>query len=155
MILEVEAYLGLTDPASHAAERIGRTRRNRTMFGPPGRAYVYFIYGVHHCVNVVTEPESIPHAVLIRALDPELGVSTMRERRGRASDLTSGPGRLAEALGITRNLDGHDLRTAPLELRPGMAVDSDDIEVSPRIGISRAKEWPLRFFVRGRTSLSR
>jgi DNA-3-methyladenine glycosylase len=155
VIVEVEAYLGPHDPASHAAERIGRTARNEAMFGPPGTAYVYVIYGVHACVNVVTGKEGYPSAVLVRALEPLRGQDTMAERRGRPHDLTSGPGRLCVALGISRALNGHDLSHPPLELLPGWSLPEARVRVSPRIGISRAREWPLRFFVAGSHVVSR
>ena len=154
-IVEVEAYLGRSDPASHAAARIGRTRRNATMFGPPGLAYVYLSYGVHWCLNVVTGGEDDPCAVLIRAVDPVDGLDVMCDRRGRSRDLGSGPGRVGQALGVTGALDGHDLSAPPLRLLAGWPVAPSSIGVSPRIGISRAKKWPLRFYLLGNASVSR
>ncbi len=155
VIVEVEAYLGLSDPASHAAARIGRTRRNATMFGRSGLAYVYRSYGIHWCLNVVTGAEGDPCAVLVRAMDPVAGMDVMRDRRGRSSDLGSGPGRVGQALGVTGALDGHDLSSPPLRLAGGWPVEPSSIGVSPRIGISRAVEWPLRFYVLGNASVSR
>ena len=155
IIVEVEAYTGPGDPASHAAARIGRTRRNASMFGAPGTAYVYLSYGVHWCMNVVTGPVGDPCAVLIRAVEPLEGLDLMEARRGRGKDLTSGPGRLAQALGITDALDGHDLSLPPLRLLPGVPTTPRSIDVSPRIGVSRAREWPLRFYVRGNAHVSR
>ncbi len=155
VIVEVEAYLGRSDPASHAAARIGRTRRNATMFGPPGLAYVYLSYGIHWCLNVVVGGEDDPCAVLIRAVDPVDGLDVMSDRRGRSRDLGSGPGRVGQALGVTGALDGHDLSTPPLRLLAGWPVAPSSISVSQRIGISRAKEWPLRFYVLGNASVSR
>lgn len=155
VIVEVEAYLGPHDAASHAAERIGRTARNEAMFGPPGTAYVYSIYGVHECVNVVTGKEGCPSAVLVRALEPLTGHETMAERRGRPHPLTSGPGRLCVALGISRALNGHDLSRPPLELLPGWSLPEARIGASSRIGITRAKEWQLRFCVLGSRAVSR
>ncbi len=124
------------------------------MFGRPGIAYVYLSYGVHWCLNVVTGSENEPCAVLLRAADPLEGVEFMAERRQGRGDLASGPGRLGQAFGITDELDGHDLMAPPLSLLPGWPVARDQIEVSPRIGISRAADWPLRFSVRGNASVS-
>jgi DNA-3-methyladenine glycosylase len=155
VIVEVEAYPGPHDPASHAAERIGRTARNEPMFGAPGTTYVYLIYGMHECVNIVTGEAGTPSAVLVRAIDPVVGREVMARRRGRERDLTSGPGRLCEALGITRALNGHDLALPPLELHPGWSIPESRIGRSPRIGVTRARDWPLRFYVRGNEALSR
>ena len=155
VIVETEAYLGGDDPASHAATRVGRTERNAAMFGPAGRAYVYRIYGMHWCVNVVTGPKDVPQAVLVRALDPLEGREEMVRRRGRADALTSGPGRLCQALGITGALYGHDLGRPPLELRAGWSVPDAEVGVSGRIGVKAAADWPLRFFVRGNPSVSK
>ncbi|MGH7470538.1 MAG: DNA-3-methyladenine glycosylase [Longimicrobiales bacterium] len=160
-IVETEAYLGPHDPASHAAERIGRTQRNASMFGPPGIAYIYRIYGVHWCLNVVTMQEDFPAAVLIRAIEPLRGLDTMRQRRwpaghaGPDHSIASGPGKLAAALGITGELDGHDLRKSPLFLMPDSVIAEDEIVCGPRIGITRALDWPLRFRVSGNPWVSR
>ena len=153
-IVEVEAYTGPHDAASHAAERIGRTRRNASMFGPPGIAYVYLIYGVHWCFNVVTGREDYPSAILVRALEPVVGEATMEARRGRTRDLCSGPGRLCQALGVTGALDGHPLDRAPLRLIPRQPVPTGRVGRSPRIGVTRARERELRFFLRGSPHLS-
>ncbi len=155
VIVEVEAYVGTEDPASHAASRIGRTRRNETMFGRSGIAYVYLSYGVHWCLNVVTGSVGEPSAILVRAADPLEGVDVMVERRNRNRDLASGPGRLGQAFGITGALNGHHLSLSPLRLLPGWFVEEDQVEVSPRIGVSRAVDWPLRLSIRGNTSVSR
>ena len=155
IIVEVEAYIGPDDPASHAAARIGRTRRNASMFGPPGTAYVYLSYGVHWCLNLVTGAIGNPCAVLIRAVDPIEGSDVMATRRGRKRDLTSGPGRVGQAFGITHALDGHDFSSPPLRLLPGWPTPPGSIDVSPRVGVSRAQDWPLRFCVRGSSSVSR
>lgn len=150
-IVETEAYIGPHDPASHAAERIGRTLRNASMYGSPGIAYVYRSYGVHWCLNAVTDHDEYPAAVLIRALEPQLGIDVMRQRRtvkGRApSDtaLCSGPGRLAAALGITGLLDGHRLDQRPLWIEAGAGLPDAAVVTGPRIGITRAADWPLRF----------
>ncbi len=154
MIVETEAYHGLDDPASHAATRTGRTARNAAMFGPPGRAYVYRIYGMHWCVNVVTGAHGDPQAVLLRALDPLVGQEAMHSRRGRAAGLASGPGRLCQALGITGALYGHDLRRSPLEVRLGWPVPDERVGVSGRIGVKAAADWPHRFFVLGNPAVS-
>ena len=155
-IVETEAYLGPDDPASHAAKRIGRTARNEAMFGPPGTAYVYRSYGIHWCLNAVTDSEGHPAAVLIRALEPVEGLDTMRERRGTSDrDLARGPGRLTEALAITGEQDGHDLGEPPLLLCEGESPDPSAVETGPRIGISRAADWPLRFTLKGSRHLSR
>ncbi len=154
-IVEVEAYVGPHDPASHAAARIGRTSRNQAMFGPPGTAYVYLIYGMHWCLNVVTSDDGFPAAVLVRALEPVAGLGMMTHRRGRASDLCSGPGRLCQALAITGGLDGHDLAEAPLKVSPRSPVAPDGIERSRRIGVTRGMEHELRFYVRGNPHVSR
>jgi len=148
IIVETEAYEGLDDPASHAATRVGRTHRNRAMFGPPGRAYVYRIYGMHWCVNVVTGCEGDPQAVLLRGLDPLEGLEAMARRRGDKSPLAAGPGRLCQALGITDALYGHDLRHPPLRLEPGWGVERARIGVGGRIGVRAAADRPLRFYVR-------
>ncbi len=154
-IVETEAYLGPDDPASHSAERIGRTARNAAMFGPPGTAYVYRSYGIHWCLNAVTDAEGHPAAVLIRALEPVEGLDVMRERRGTADrDLTRGPGRLTQALGITGEQDGHALTAPPLRLCEG-TLEPAEIEAGPRVGISRATDWPLRFTLAGSRYLSR
>jgi DNA-3-methyladenine glycosylase len=148
-IVETEAYLGPDDPASHAA--VGHTARNHHLFGLPGHAYVYFIYGMHWCVNAVAGNAGEGRAVLIRALAPLEGLALMRRRRGeprRAVDLANGPGKLCEALGIDRCHDGLPLTRPPLRIRPGPPVADGGVAVSPRIGIRKAADWPLRFFVR-------
>lgn len=160
-IVETEAYVGPHDPASHAAERIGRTRRNATMFGAPGLAYVYRIYGIHWCLNVVTDAESFPGAVLIRAIEPLEGIDIMRRRRWPDGSpqpdtrIGSGPGRLSIALGITGDMDGHPLDREPLLLCAGPRVPRRHIGAGPRIGITRAVDWPLRFTLSGSAHLSR
>jgi DNA-3-methyladenine glycosylase len=155
VIVETEAYVGPHDPASHAAARIGKTARNATMFQAGGAAYVYLSYGIHWCLNVVTGREGEGTGVLIRALDPLEGTDVMAERRGRADQLCSGPGRLGQALGITGDLDGHRLEHPPLRLLPGWTLPSSAIAVSPRIGIRLAADWPLRFHIRGHPSVSK
>ncbi|CAN5659370.1 DNA-3-methyladenine glycosylase [soil metagenome] len=160
-IVETEAYTGPHDDASHAAARIGRTSRNAAMFGEPGTAYVYRIYGMHWCLNVVTDAVDFPAAVLIRAVEPVRGIDHMRARRTAGQKsltdamLTAGPGRLAAALGITGDLNAHPLDRAPLWVEPGDDVADHDVACGPRIGISMAVDWPLRFCVRGSAFLSR
>jgi DNA-3-methyladenine glycosylase len=149
-IVETEAYLGPHDAASHSAA--GRTARTWHMFGPPGTAYVYFIYGMHWCVNAVTREEGYGGAVLIRAIAPLEGLARIRERRPKArrdADLCNGPGKVCAALGITREHDGALLTgTGPLTICTGDAVSDDRVLVGPRIGISKAVDWPLRFVLR-------
>jgi DNA-3-methyladenine glycosylase len=152
MIVEVEAYLGSDDPACHAAR--GKTPRNEVMFRAPGHCYVYLIYGMYHCVNVVTDPEGTGSAVLIRALEPLSGVDAMQRRRGgskvKLSHLTRGPGRLCEALSITTSLSGHHFDSSPrIWLEPYQSFSRSKIKTSGRIGISAGKDLPLRFFLAG------
>jgi DNA-3-methyladenine glycosylase len=156
MIVETEAYLGLDDKASHASR--GPTNRNRVMFGPPGHAYVYFIYGMYECVNAVTEADGTPGAVLIRAVEPLCGIEAMRRRRPQAQsieDLASGPGKLTIALGITRRLNHADLTGGELTLREWRGAPAGEVDVTPRIGIRHAADWPLRFVMRGNPCCSR
>lgn len=155
VIVETEAYGGPDDPASHAATRSGVTERNRAMFGPPGRAYVYRSYGVHWCMNVVTGPERQGQAVLLRGLLPVAGEALMHIRRKGCTPLAAGPGRLAQALGIDRALYGHPLMMPPLEICPGWCVPDEEIAVSGRVGIRSAADWPYRFYVRGSSGVSR
>ncbi|MCS7017112.1 MAG: DNA-3-methyladenine glycosylase [Gemmatales bacterium] len=147
-IVEAEAYLAENDSANHAFR--GRTRRNASMFGPPGHAYVYAIH-TRYCLNVVTEAEGVPSAVLIRALEPLSGVETMQQLRGACPlrELARGPGKLCQALGIDRRLDGWDLTLGQtLWLADSAdAISADRILVGPRIGVTSAKELPLRFFL--------
>lgn len=161
-VVEVEAYLGEKDPAAHAAA--GRTERNAVLFGPPGYAYIYFIYGNHYCLNVSCEPEGHGGGVLFRALEPLRGIEEMAEARGirivQPADLrklTSGPGRLAEAFGITRSHDnGCDLTTAKSSLWLGDdGHPKERVELTPRIGITKATERPLRYVLAGNPFVSR
>jgi len=149
-VVETEAYIGPEDPACHGYGA-RRTRRNESLFGPPGTAYVYFTYGMHWCLNAVTEAEGFPAAVLIRALEPLDGLETMRRRRGGVSDrrLCSGPAKLCEALGVTGRLDGVSLQRGPLRIVREPARQRFPVVATPRIGISRAAEWPLRFVIEG------
>lgn len=157
IIVETEAYLGPDDQASHASR--GRTRRTETMFGPPGFAYIYLIYGMYNCLNVVTEPEGYPAAVLIRALEPCIGQDLMRRRRPRTrreEELANGPGKLCQALGVERGMNGWNLRTSALRLAPGRTAG--EIGAGPRIGVDYAGPWqekPWRFYELGNRNLSR
>ena len=151
-IIEVEAYMGPGDAASHTA--IGKTERNAVLFGPPGIAHVYFVYGMHYCLSVSCLPEGVPGGVLLRALTPLQGTETMARNRGvgmgaGAKMLTGGPGKLCEAFGITReHFNGLDLTSnqSPLQLLDD-GVRPQSIEVTPRIGISKAVDRPLRFLL--------
>lgn len=151
-IVEVEAYDG-SDPASHGFR--GRTERNAAMFGPPGHAYVYRSYGIHWCLNLVCEEEGSAAAVLLRALEPSHGLERMQERRGLEGErlLCTGPGRLCQALGVTREHDGLVLDTPPFELWQRDAPV--DVLAGARIGISRAVELPWRYAVAGSRYLSK
>ena len=151
-IVEVEAYHH-TDPAAHSYR--GPTERNAIMFGPPGYVYVYRSYGIHWCVNFVCEPKGSASAVLIRALEPTAGLGTMRRRRGLADDrlLCSGPGRLCEALGITRAFNGFALDSKPFELFP--RSDALEIVAGPRIGLTKAVDKPWRYGLKGSRFLSK
>jgi DNA-3-methyladenine glycosylase len=155
VIVDVEAY-ERDDPACHAY--VGLTPRTATLFGPPGRAYVYLSYGIHSCLNFVCEPEGDAAAVLIRAVEPRWGIDEMRRRRGRQDprDLCSGPGKLTEALGIGLDMDRAPLDEPPFEVR-APAEEWADVEVGcgPRIGITRAAELPWRFCARDSRYLSR
>jgi DNA-3-methyladenine glycosylase len=155
VIVETEAYEGIGDPASHAATRSGPTERNRAMFGPSGRAYVYRIYGMHWCMNVVTGDVGDPQAVLVRGIEPLEGEALMIARRSGRHPLAAGPGRVAEALGITGALYGHDLRRPPLVLAPGWVLEDRDVRRSGRIGVRAAADRELRFFVEGSPGVSR
>jgi DNA-3-methyladenine glycosylase len=151
-IVEVEAYHP-QDPAAHGYR--GRTRRNASMFGPPGHAYVYRSYGIHWCLNLVCEDEGVAAAVLVRALEPTSGLDVMRSRRGteQVRLLCAGPGRLAQALAVTGQHDGLALDAPPFELRVRAAPV--DVASAPRIGISRAVELPWRYCLSGSPFLSR
>jgi DNA-3-methyladenine glycosylase len=164
-IVEVEAYLGQDDPAAHSA--CGRTPRNAALFGPPGHSYVYFIYGNHFCFNVSCLPDGEAGGVLFRALEPVAGIEHMAEARGVPLNpengktdlrkLTSGPGRLAQAFGITRERDNEKDLTS---IRSDLTIVDDAfrprrVEVTPRIGITKAAEHPLRYLIVGNKFVSR
>lgn len=154
VIVEAEAYGGPEDPASHASTRAGRTRRNSPMFGPAGTAYVYRSYGVHWCMNVVTGGEGDPQAVLLRGLEPLEGEDVMAERRGGRRPMASGPGRVCQALAIDGSLNGHDLCGPPLRLESGWTVADPWVAVSGRVGVGRAADRLLRFYVAGSPGVS-
>lgn len=161
-IVEVEAYLGARDRASHAWKG-RRTARNRHLYEDGGVAYVYFIYGMHHCLNVVTGRADNGDAVLLRAGEPLRGAGTMLELRRlkrppRQGDLAGGPGKLCQALSVDRTFDGSSLSRGALRITAGEPVSADDIVVSERIGIDYAGEaagWPLRFAIHGNRHVSR
>lgn len=156
VIVEVEAYRGSDDPASHAYR--GPTRRNQVMFGQPGHAYVYFTYGMHYCLNVTTEPAGQPGAVLIRAAQPVNGIERMKKERRteRIKDLANGPAKLTRAFAVTRALNGHDL-TLGTELFMAETANSEPLEIvsTRRIGIRVGLDRPWRFFIKGNPFVSR
>jgi DNA-3-methyladenine glycosylase len=150
-IVEVEAYVGPHDPACHAyGDR--RTARTEPLYGPPGTAYVYFTYGMHWCLNAVTEAAGYPAAVLIRALEPLVGIEAMRRRRRGVPDrqLCAGPARLCEALGVTGALNGASLQRGFLRIVRAAPPPprAPTVAVGPRVGITRAADWPLRFYLK-------
>jgi len=160
-IVEVEAYLGGDDPASHAYR--GRTARNAAMFLAGGHAYVYFVYGMHFCLNVVCGAAGVPHAVLLRAAEAVEGEAAMAARRGLAAGvapraLAGGPARLCEALGVDRRLDGASLRAGELRLTAGEPAARAAIARGARVGVGyagAAARWPLRFAIGDSSALSR
>jgi DNA-3-methyladenine glycosylase len=157
-IVEVEAYAGPEDLAAHSAGG-RRTQRTEVMFGPPGHLYVYLVYGLHHCLNVVAGPGPKPEAVLIRSLDVDEGLAVARARRGdRVSDerMASGPGNVGAALGVDRRLSGTDLLVGPVRLEPGGSAGP--IRTGPRIGVAYAGAWaaePMRLWIDGDPHVSR
>ncbi len=156
MIVETEAYLGLDDLAAHASK--GRTERTKVLFGPAGRAYVYFIYGMHECLNVVADREGSPGCVLIRALQPLCGLSQMYKRRnwrGPVPGLANGPGKLTQALAITRQHYGARFDKGELTIRKWRHQPQFEIAVTPRIGITECADWPLRFIWAGHPCISK
>lgn len=156
-IVETEAYPGPHDPASHAAASVGRTARNDPMFGPAGTAYLHLNFGVHWCLNAVVGPDGYPAAVLLRALEPVEGLDTMRRRRSgrRDRELTSGPGKLCQALAIGPGLQRHRLSEPPLLIAAGEPVPARQLVRTTRIGISRGSEKKWRFYDRRSAFVSR
>lgn len=156
MIVETEAYPGGDDLASHSAR--GLTERTRVIFGPPGHAYVYFIYGMYECLNVVVGATGTPGCVLVRALEPVEGIDIMRLRRPSArkvEDLANGPGKLTLALAITRAQYGADFTRGSLVIRQPLEPRVVDVAVTPRIGITHCADAPLRFLIRGNPCVSK
>ncbi|MBA3443711.1 MAG: DNA-3-methyladenine glycosylase [Gemmatimonadales bacterium] len=155
-IVETEAYLGYDDPASHGYLH-RRNARNAALFGPPGIWYVYLSYGMHWCSNLVCQRAGLASAVLLRALEPVDGLATMRRRRGSVPDheLCSGPGKLCQALGITRDLDGVAMAGGPVMVLQGEPLAPGSVSATPRIGITKAADWPLRFHLVGSPWTSR
>lgn len=155
-IVETEAYLGYDDPASHGY-RHRRNARNEALFGPAGLWYVYLSYGMHWCANLVCQRTGSASAVLLRALEPLNGLDVMRRRRGPVPDreLCSGPGKLCQALGMSRGLDGTRMARSRVIVRRPEPEERGPIAVTPRIGINQATDWPLRFVVAGSPWLSR
>lgn len=151
VIVETEAYRP-DDPACHAYKNVGNMR-NRTIFSPPGFAYVYLSYGIHKLVNLVCEDEGVGSAVLVRAVRPLEGRELMEERRGKAQDLCNGPGKLTQAFGITLDYDGVDLTNGALNVQWGEAPETEIISTT-RIGISRGTELPWRYLVLGDGNIS-
>jgi DNA-3-methyladenine glycosylase len=143
-IVETEAYLGLADAASHAFR--GPTPRTEVIFGPPGHAYIYLIYGIHQCLNIVAEPEGSPGCVLIRALEPLQGLEP--------DCRTDGPGRLTRAMGITLRHNGVDVTRGPITVHAPRREQPFQTAVSPRIGLTHNADWPLRFFIAGNRFVS-
>ena len=154
-IVETEAYLGYRDPASHGYLH-RRNERNAALFGPPGSWYVYLSYGIHWCANLVCEAKGTASAVLLRGLEPVENIAVMRRRRGRMDDreLCSGPGKLCQALGITRELDGRMMPQAEVVVLPAAVALPFEVITTPRIGITKAADWPLRFVVKGNPHVS-
>lgn len=161
VIVETEAYLA-NDPACHGFKR--ETPRNRSMYGPPGRAYIYFIYGNHWCFNAVCRPAGVPEAVLLRAIEPTFGLEWMRANRSvaKALDLSNGPAKFCAALGIDRQFDSANLCDASSPLFVAANPDREQILAAlgpvitaPRVGITQAADWPLRFYLHGSRYVSR
>lgn len=153
-IVETEAYRGRDDPASHAYK--GRTERNKVMWDKPGKAYVYQIYGIHYCLNIVTEPEGVPAAVLIRAIEPILGIDLMIKNRGIRDirKLTNGPAKLTKAMNIDLRFNGWDMTLGrELYVAEGLEIDESFITNTPRIGVRDKRPW--RFYIKGNLFVSR
>ncbi len=155
-IVECEAYLGVDDFAAHASR--GKTERTKVLFGPAGRAYVYFIYGMHECLNVVADKEGTPGCVLIRAIEPLCGIVEMYRRRnwhGPATGLANGPGKLTQALRITRAQYGERVDRGDLRIRTWRDKPDFSIAITPRVGIKECVDWPLRFLWAGNACVSK
>lgn len=155
IIVETEAYLGLEDPACHSAR--GCTARTKVMFGPAGKIYVYLIYGMYYCLNVTTAEPEKPEAVLIRAIEPKLGLELMQKRRNRSKlkELCSGPGKMAQAMGIDKSLNGCSAIDGPIAFYKKQSDYPINIITTTRIGISQAANWPLRYYIKGNKYISK
>lgn len=154
--METEAYLGEHDAACHAAA--GKTRRTAPLYGAPGISYVYFIYGMYWCFNAVTREKGLPSAVLVRAVEPLEGIDLMRTRRPRVKrehELTNGPGKLTLALGIDGTMSQLSLQRSALVIREYRTYEDREIAITPRIGITKAADWPLRWIVNGNPYVSK
>lgn len=152
-IVETEAY-DQYDQASHTFR--GQTMRNATMFGPAGHLYVYFTYGMHYCANIVAGPQGYGAGVLLRAVEPLVGEGVLQQRRGQTgANITNGPAKLAQALGVTRTMDGHDLHNQPLQLITGALNPGESIITSPRIGITKARYIHWRYYIAENPYVSR
>lgn len=151
-IVETEAYLGMDDAAAHSFK--GPTKRTQAMFGPAGHAYIYLSYGIHYCFNVTAGRVGVGEGVLIRALQPVAGMDLMQRRRGSVTQIANGPGKLVKAMGISKQLYGHDLTQPPLYLSRG-SVSDDQVMIGPRVGISRAVDLPLRFWIKDNPHISK
>lgn len=154
-IVETEAYLSESDLANHAAR--GQTMRNAAMFGEPGAAYIYFIYGMYYCFNVVTRDEGVAEAVLIRALEPLDGIDLMVSRRQKNDirQLCNGPAKLVQAMGITRSQNGSDVTSGPLRIESGIPIPQEDIITTTRVGINLSHDLPLRFYIKDSPYISK
>ena len=155
MIVEVEAYFGIKDPASHGYN--GETKRTRALYGDPGYAYIYFSYGLHYCFNVVTAPKGIGEAVLIRAIEPIEGVTLMQKRRNMDDlyNLTNGPAKLVYAMGITKEHYGDSLVKSSIQIHKFRKIKQQDIITTTRIGITKAKESLYRFYIKDNSFVSK
>lgn len=155
IIVETEAYLGVNDPGSHSFR--GKTKRNAVMFGPPGVSYIYQIYGIYFCYNVTTDHEDIPAAVLIRALEPLTGIKTMEENRGKKDlkDLLSGPGKLAQAMGITKFMNGTSAIDGPIKFYAEDGIKPFQIVETTRIGLNQGADLKLRYYMKNNSFISR
>lgn len=152
-IVETESY-DEADEASHTFR--GKTIRNNVMYGPSGKLYVYFTYGMHYCCNVVTGVEGVGSAVLLRAVEPLQGIELMQKRRGRdGPQIANGPAKLCQALAIGREFNGHDLRRSPLFLMRGAHIDDKEVVQTTRIGISRARDAQKRWYIKNNRFVSR
>jgi len=155
-IVETEAYHEVGDPSCHAHH--GKTARNEVMFGPPGRLYVYFTYGMHYCLNVVTEKEGIAAAVLIRAVEPLEGREIMQKNRGNAQltkNLCNGPAKFCQAFGITTLQNGHDLQSESIHITEGETIHISEIDSDKRIGITKGTDLPWRFLIKNNPFVSK